>query len=186
MTSMHATPVGTRFTTTRCLGALALLSSLSAVGTLGSPSLLHQPLLLVLLSPRLPFLALASAHVSPFVLVPVSVARLCAGDVFHFHLGSNGAHRRLADHRVLGIAGVTRARRAFARYRPVVAVRARLRAWGPVARNGVLLAVLVRPVGRHLTVAGAAGTCPRRVAIADLVGTMAYVAVVVLAGTAVR
>jgi len=178
--TMSATLIGTRFTTPRCLGAIGLLSSLSAVGTIGSPTLLSQPLMLVVLSPRLPFLALAASQVSPLLLVPIVVARLCAGDVFHFHLGAHGAHRLLTNHRLMHHRRLSGMRRAVTQSNVVTFARTRYRSYEALARNGVLVAVLLRPIGRHLALAGAAGACPRRVAIADLVGTFAYVLVVVL------
>ncbi len=177
---MHATPGGTRFTTATCVGAIGLLSSLSAVGTLGSPTLLHQPLVLVLLSPRLPFLAIAAGRVPPVLLVPLGVARLCAGDVFHFHLGVNGVHRRLADNRVLHHRRVLRARNRIGHSKLVARARARVHRCEPLVRHSVLVAVLLRPIGRHLAIAGASGACPRRVALADVAGTVAYVLVIVL------
>jgi len=48
----------------------------------------------------------------------------------------------------------------------------------------IIVGILVRPIGRHLFLAGASGACPRRVAVADVVGTLAYVVAVVLVGHA--
>jgi hypothetical protein len=177
---MHATPVGTRLTTVRCFGALTALSSVSAVGTICAPMLLQQPFLLVLMTPRLPFLVIAAAHVPPLVLIPAAMARLCLGDVFHFRLGAEGAHQRLLQHPRLQATRLVALGQSVRTARPVTAVAERLRRLAPAARNGVLVAILVRPIGRHLMVAGAAGACGWRVAAADAVGTAAYVLVVVL------
>lgn len=197
---MHATLWGPRFTPARCLTVLAILSTISAVGTLAAPMLASHPLALVLLSPRLPFLALAGGHVSPLVLIPLVAARLCVGDVFHFHLGASARdaslRRRLRASRVgAKVASVAALRRGVGTLRGWVAgvrshratrsVRRRLPADGAIARHGLLLAILVRPIGRHLALAGASGTCGRRVAVVDVVGTMAYVVGVVVAAGAV-
>jgi hypothetical protein len=53
--------------------------------------------------------------------------------------------------------------------------------WLP-ARSTAILAVLIRPVGRHVALAGAGGASPVSVAIADVAGTVAYVVAVVLVG----
>ena len=87
---MAASRIGTQLTPTRCLGALATLSTVSVIGTLAAPVLLDRPLALVALSPRLPFLVLAGERTSPLLLVPVAALRLCAGDLFHFQLGRTG------------------------------------------------------------------------------------------------
>ena len=174
---MPASRIGTRLTPARCLGALAGLSTVSLAGTAAAPVLLDRPLALVALSPRLPFLVLAVGHVPPAVLIAVAAARHCAGDLFHFQLGRTGTSTRAAswlrEHRLARHHRVRRARERLQRHRTAT-------------RHGILVAVLVRPVGRHLAIAGAAGTCPRRVAIADLAGTLAYVVGVIVAAGALR
>jgi hypothetical protein len=110
-------------------------------------------LLLALLSPRIPFLLLAAPD-TPFVLfVTLGTARLCAADPFHFLLG-----RRVGD------AGI---------------VQARTPRWlrGPMDRFGTsisFVAILLRPIGRHLFIAGAARARPIPVAIGDALSTIAF------------
>lgn len=157
-------------TPARSLAALALLSTASVAGTVAFPALQGQPIALVALSPRLPFLVLAGDHVDARLLIPVVLVRLCLADVFHFHLGQHGATSRVV--------------RRFGRLplldRPLPRrVGSLLRRHRRLAQRSVLLAVLLRPVGRHVALAGASGTCPRRTAAADVAGTLAYVLLVV-------
>jgi hypothetical protein len=139
---------------------LAILSLVSAGGTLAAP-VLHgrNPLLLMALSPRLPFLVLAVPRVGlvPFVLI--GTARLCLADPFHFRLGRrldwlrHGQGRlapRLVGHR-----------------------------W---ARPAIAAAVVLRPNGRHLALAGAVGLRTWVVVALDVVGTVAYLACLHSAG----
>lgn len=159
-----------RLTPARSLTALALLSAASLAGTVAFPALRGQPIALVALSPRLPFLVLAGDHADARILVPIVLIRLCLADVFHFHLGQHGATSpivaRLGRHRALDRPLLRRSARLVQRHRRL-------------AQRSVLLAVLIRPVGRHVALAGASGTCPRRTAVADVAGTLAYVLVVV-------
>jgi hypothetical protein len=130
---------------------LAFLSFVSVAGTLAAPALRHNPLLLVALSPRLPFLVLAAPRVGflPFLLV--GTVRLCLADPFHFRLG-----RRLAP----PVAGPCRLRGRLARHR--------------LARPASAAAVLLRPNGRHLALAGAVGLRTAVVVALDLTGTVVY------------
>jgi len=133
---------------------LAILSLVSVGGTLAAP-VLHgrNPLLLMALSPRLPFLLLAVPRVGfvPFVLI--GTVRLCLADPFHFRFGRSldwvrhGKGRlapRLVGHR-----------------------------W---ARPATAAAVVLRPNGRHLALAGAVGLRTWVVVALDVVGTVAYLA----------
>lgn len=133
---------------------LAILSLVSAGGTLAAP-VLHgrYPLLLVALSPRLPFLLLAVPHVGfvPFVLI--GTARLCLADPFHFRLGRSLGWLRQGKGRL--------------------AQRLVGHRW---ARPATAVAVVLRPNGRHLALAGAVGLRTWVVVALDVVGTVAYLA----------
>ena len=133
---------------------LALLSFVSTAGTVAAPALRAQPLLLIALSPRLPFLVLAAprAGLIPFLLI--GTVRLCIADPFHFLLG----RRLLAP-------GRARSGRLAAR---IVGHR--------LARPASAAAVVLRPNGRHLALAGAVGLRPRVVVALDLAGTVVYLA----------
>lgn len=144
---------------------LLVLSAVSGAGTLGAPWLADWPLLLVGLSPRLPFLAVAAHHVGVVPFLVVGTVRLCAGDPFHFLLGRRmGTAVAGTRHRRFGLIG-----RLVHR---------------PNSRRAAAVAVLVRPVGRHLALAGASGVPTRVVAALDLAGTVAYLAAVRAGGVA--
>lgn len=133
---------------------LVLLSLVSAGGTLAAP-VLHgrNPLLLMALSPRLPFLLLAAPRVGfvPFVLI--GTVRLCVADPFHFRIGRRLGWLRHGNGRL--------------------ATRLVGHRW---ARPATALAVVLRPNGRHLALAGAVGLPTWVVVALDVVGTVAYLA----------
>jgi hypothetical protein len=132
---------------------LVLLSFVSMAGTLASPALRSSPLLLMALSPRLPFLALAAPEVALLPFLVVGTLRLCLADPFHFRLG-----RRLASSG--GGCGRLGARLAGHR----------------LARPASAVAVILRPNGRHLALAGAVGLRTPVVVALDLIGTVLYLA----------
>lgn len=136
---------------------LAVLSVISAAGTVAAPLLRGNPLLLVVLSPRLPFLLLAAPRIGLGPFVVVGTARLCLADPFHFRLG-----RRLA-----ATGGPDNAPRVGGRW------FARL-AGHRLARPASGIAVAVRPNGRNLALAGAVGLRARMVAALDGAGTALY------------
>jgi hypothetical protein len=107
----------------------------------------------MVLSPRLPFLALAAPKVGVIPFVVVGTARLCLGDPFHFLLGRRLGTVPAGRSRVPGVARLVR----HARTKQVVAG-----------------AVLVRPIGRHVALAGAAGVRSSVVVGLDLAGTLVY------------
>ncbi len=143
---------------------LLVLSAVSGAGTLGAPWLIDWPLLLVGLSPRLPFLFMAAHHVGVVPFLVVGTIRLCVADPFHFLLG-----RRLAE-----TADHPRLRR-LARLTRLVG--------RPNSRRAAAVAVLVRPIGRHLTLAGATGVPAGLVLVIDVASTLAYLAAVRAGGT---
>ena len=133
---------------------LVILSLVSAGGTVASPALAgSNPLLLVALSPRLPFLLLAVPRVGFVPFVAIGTVRLCLADPFHFRIG-----------RRLGRVQHGRGRLA----RRLVGHR-----W---ARPAAAAAVVLRPNGRHLALAGAVGLRTWVVVALDLAGTVLYLA----------
>jgi len=135
---------------------LAVLSVVSAAGTVAAPLLRGNPLLLIVLSPRLPFLLLAAPRIGLAPFVVIGTARLCLADPFHFRLG-----RRLT--KTTGRSGGRIGGRWFTRL-----------AGHRLARPASGVAVAVRPNGRNLALAGAIGLRARSVAILDLSGTALY------------
>jgi hypothetical protein len=69
------------------LGAWAVLSAVSAVGTALTPVLLAFPVALVAFTPRLPFLFLAATTANPVLFFGVAVPRMLLGDPIHIALG---------------------------------------------------------------------------------------------------
>ncbi len=135
---------------------LAVLTLVSSVGTLAAPGLTNRPLLLVALSPRLSFLALAAPKVGLLPFLVVAGIRLCLADPFHFVLG-----------RRHGAGAVDR----LQRWRG-------LRTLTVIAGVSVPLLVFLRPNGTNLAIAGASRGRILPVAMADLVGTIVYLVIV--------
>ena len=132
---------------------LAVLSFVSTIGTLSAPALGAKPLLLMAMSPRLPFLVLAAPRVGLFSFLLVGTLRLCLADPFHFRIG-----RRLMSPGRGG--GRLSARIVGHRF----------------ARPASAAAVILRPNGRHLALAGAVGLRASVVIPLDLAGTVLYLA----------
>jgi hypothetical protein len=139
----------------RILIPLAVLTAISSLGTVAAPGLVgSRPLLLVALSPRLSFLAIAAPKtaLAPFLLV--AGIRLCLADPFHFVLGRRHGSKHLAN-----LANRNRLLRATHR----------------VASHSVLLLVFLRPTGTNLAIAGASHRGHgAQIVAADIVGTIVY------------
>ena len=140
---------------------LAVLTAVSSLGTMAAPGLTEKPLLLVALSPRLSFLALAAPKVGLVPFLVVAGIRLCLADPFHFVLGrKHGTHTidRLTRNRILSKVHA-------------------------VAGRSVPLLVFLRPNGTNLAIAGASRSHSVHVALADVVGTVVYLLLVHQLGT---
>jgi hypothetical protein len=179
---------------------LAVLSVVSAGATLAAPALRGNPLLLMALTPRLPFLVLAARRIGPVPFVAVGTVRLCLADPFHFRLGrrlgrsagggaagaggagaagpggagaagpGGGGATGAGRNRLAGLAGG----RWFA---GILGGRWFTRLAGHrLARPASVAAVVVRPNGRNLALAGAVGLRAGLVAALDLGGTVLYLA----------
>ena len=135
---------------------LAALSLVSAVGTLLAPHLLvANPLLLIALSPRRAYLAVAAASVPLSLFLAVGFLRLVAADPWHYLLGR--------------VHGPTVAEGLAQRSSSAGRLACRLPRLG---RRTGLAVVAFSPTGKMLMFAGAAGLPPRRVAVADASGTL--------------
>ena len=146
----------------RLLLPLAALTLLSTAGTAAAPTLHNQPLVLMALSPRLAFVALAAKDAAFVPFLAVGLIRLCLADPFHFALGRRHG---------------TRAFDRFARFKLLTKIR-------NMTRHGVPFLVFLRPNGTNLAIAGASPTNKLHVAVADVAGTLAYLLLIRLAGTA--
>lgn len=136
---------------------IAALSAVSLVGNLLAPTLVStHPLLLVSLSPRTLYLAVAAGDAPLAAYLAVGLLRLCAADPCHFRLGA-----------LLG----SRLDRAVARL-------------PRACRRVGLPAVTLWPTGKVLMVAGAAGLPHRQVVMAAVTGTLARLVLIYSAGRA--
>lgn len=146
---------------------LLVLQVMSWVGTAGVGVWAASPLVLVVLSPRVPFMVMAASVCPWWVFVPVASARLLAADPFNFELG-----RRFGA--PLASAG--------SRFRVVRWV------WSVtdvvLARFGLLL-VLVRPNAATMIVSGASGMGWVPMLAANVVGTVGWVGLVWVAAGSV-
>lgn len=140
---------------------LAALTVVSSLGTMAAPGLVGRPLLLVALSPRLSFLALAAPKVGLVPFLVVAGIRLCLADPFHFVLG-----RRHGTQAIDKLIRWNWLRRAH-----------------DLASKSVPLLVFLRPNGTNLAIAGASRNRTLHIAAADIVGTLAYLVVVHQLGT---
>ncbi len=140
---------------------LAALTLVSSLGTIAAPGLTGRPLLLVALSPRLGFLALAAPKVGLVPFLIVAGIRLCVADPFHFVLGRR--HGGAALDKLI--------RWPWLRRLQVVASRS------------VPLLVFLRPNGTNLAIAGASRGRVLHIAVADVVGTIVYLVLVHQVGT---
>ena len=146
----------------RLLLPLAALTILSTAGTAAAPTLTHQPLVLMALSPRIAFLTHAANNTSFVPFLIVGLVRLCLADPFHFALGRRHG---------------TKALDRFGRFKLVERIR-------NLTRHGVPVLVFLRPNGTNLAIAGASSTNRLHIALADVAGTLAYLLLIRLAGTA--
>lgn len=137
------------------LGAWAVFSAISALGTALTPTLLAFPMVLVAFTPRLPFLILAAASANPLVFFGVALPRMLVADPIHIALG----------------------RRYGGRFVP-------RRAHRVMTRLG-LLGVALRPTSKVLAAAGACKLRTSRVLTADVLGTVGLLASVYVGTTTV-
>ena len=128
------------------LGAWAVLSAVSALGTALTPALLAFPMALIAFTPRLPFLILAATTANPLLFFGVAVPRMLLGDPIHIALGRRYGGRFVPQ----------RARRIMNRLG--------------------LLGVALRPTSKVLAAAGACRLRTSRVLTADAVGTVGLLA----------
>jgi hypothetical protein len=148
-------------------GAIAGFAAMAIVGDLLSPVLVERHrLVLVVLTPRSPYLVAMAHDVPVSVFLLVSVARLCAADPFHFMLG------RATGPAVVSAARRTRVLRRLAHRLP------------PRSSWLWLAAVALSPTAKTMLVAGGAGLRAGRVAVANVAGTVARVLLIWSAGQA--
>ena len=143
----------------RALRPISAISVVSAIGTVLSPALFQMPLVLSMLSPRLPFLVLAAGGTNPFLFVTLIGLRLSITDWHWFDLG----RRRGRD-----LAMKSRISR-------------KILMWNPRAQKlGVMALLAVRPISRHLLLSGMVGMKSRDVAIIDVISTVVFLVAIIM------
>jgi len=143
----------------RALRPISAISVVSAIGTVLSPALFQMPLVLSLLSPRLPFLVLAAGGTNPVLFVTLIGLRLSITDWHWFDLG----RRRGRD-----LAMKSRISR-------------KILLWNPRAQKiGVMALLAVRPISRHLLLSGMVGMKSRDVAIIDIISTVVFLVAIIM------
>lgn len=150
---------------------LVALQAISVGGTVASPTLIDSPLLLVSLTPRLPFLAVAARDSALLPFLAVATARLCVADPIHFGIGRRLTAWSPGPTRHGAIAGA-------------VVRRVHRTTQGKYGRVAASVLVFARPISRHLTLAGAAGVRGRTVAAIDVVATLIYLIAIKVCGDA--
>ena len=143
----------------RALRPISAISIISGIGTVLSPALFKAPLVLSLLSPRLPFLVLAAGGTNPVLFVTLIGIRLSITDWHWFDLG----RRRGRD-----LAMKSRISR-------------KILMWNPRAQKiGVMALLAVRPISRHLLLSGMVGMKSRDVAIIDIISTVVFLVAIIM------
>ena len=143
----------------RALRPISAISVVSAIGTVLSPVLFQMPLVLSMLSPRLPFLVLAAGGTNPVLFVTLIGLRLSITDWHWFDLG----RRRGRD-----LAMKSRISR-------------KILMWNPRAQKlGVMALLAVRPISRHLLLSGMVGMKSRDVAIIDVISTVVFLVAIIM------
>ena len=143
----------------RALRPISAISIVSGIGTVLSPALFKAPLVLSLLSPRIPFLVLAAGRTNPLLFVTLIGIRLSITDWHWFDLGRR--HGR-------ALAMKSRLSR-------------KIMLWNPRAQKiGVVVLLAVRPISRHLLLSGMVGMKSRTVAVIDIVSTVLFLVAIIM------
>lgn len=143
----------------RALRPISAISIVSGIGTVLSPALFKAPLVLSLLSPRIPFLVLAAGRTNPLLFVTLIGIRLSITDWHWFDLGRR--HGR-------DLAMKSRLSR-------------KIMLWNPRAQKiGVVALLAIRPISRHLLLSGMVGMKSRTVAVIDIVSTVMFLVAIIM------
>jgi hypothetical protein len=143
----------------RALRPISVISIVSGIGTVLSPALFKAPLVLSLLSPRIPFLVLAAGKTNPLLFVTLIGIRLSITDWHWFVLGRR--HGR-------DLAMKSRLSR-------------KIMLWNPRAQKiGVVALLAIRPISRHLLLSGMVGMKSRTVAVIDIVSTVVFLVAIIM------
>ena len=143
----------------RALRPISAISVVSAIGTVLSPALFQMPLVLSMLSPRLPFLVLAAGGTNPVLFVTLIGLRLSITDWHWFDLGRRHGRELAMKSRL----------------------SRKILLWNPRAQKiGVIALLAIRPISRHLLLSGMVGMKSRDVAIIDIVSTVVFLVAIIM------
>jgi hypothetical protein len=143
----------------RALRPISAISVISAIGTVLSPALFQLPLVLSILSPRLPFLVLAAGGTNPVLFVTLIGLRLSITDWHWFDLGRRRGRQLAMKSRI----------------------SRKILLWNPRAQKvGVVALLAIRPISRHLLLSGMVGLKLRTVAIVDIISTVVFLVAIIM------
>jgi hypothetical protein len=143
----------------RALRPISAISVISAVGTVLSPALFQMPLVLSMLSPRLPFLLLAAGGTNPVLFVTLIGLRLSITDWHWFDLGRRRGRQLAMKSRI----------------------SRKILMWNPRAQKvGVVALLAIRPISRHLLLSGMVGLKLRTVAFIDVISTVVFLVAIIM------
>ena len=143
----------------RALRPISAISVISAVGTVLSPALFQMPLVLSMLSPRLPFLLLAAGGTNPVLFVTLIGLRLSITDWHWFDLGRRRGRQLAMKSRI----------------------SRKILMWNPRAQKvGVVTLLAIRPISRHLLLSGMVGLKLRTVAFIDVISTVVFLVAIIM------
>jgi hypothetical protein len=143
----------------RALRPISAISVISAIGTVLSPALFQLPLVLSMLSPRLPFLVLAAGGTNPVLFVTLIGLRLSITDWHWFDLGRRRGRQLAMKSRI----------------------SRKILLWNPRAQKvGVVALLAIRPISRHLLLSGMVGLKLRTVAIVDIISTVVFLVAIIM------
>jgi hypothetical protein len=143
----------------RALRPISAISVISAIGTVLSPALFQTPLVLSLLSPRLPFLLLAAGGTNPILFITLIGIRLSITDWHWFDLGRRRGRQLAMKSRI----------------------SRKILMWNPRAQKvGVIALLAFRPISRHLLLSGIVGLKLRTVAFIDIVSTVVFLFAIIM------
>ena len=143
----------------RALRPISAISVVSAIGTVLSPALFKAPLVLSLLSPRLPFLVLAAGGTNPVLFVTLIGLRLSITDWHWFDLGRRRGRELAMKSRI----------------------SRKIMLWNPRAQKvGVVALLAIRPISRHLLLSGMVGLKLRTVAFIDVISTVVFLVAIIM------
>jgi len=143
----------------RALRPISVISIVSGIGTVLSPALFKAPLVLSLLSPRIPFLVLAAGKTNPLLFVTLIGIRLSITDWHWFDLGRRHGRELAMKSRL----------------------SRKIMLWNPRAQKiGVVALLAIRPISRHLLLSGMVGMKSRTVAVIDIVSTVMFLVAIIM------